>query len=427
MPKNPDLLGDTYPKNAFEPIHEMFVGKSHVLRKDFDKTGETYEVNLHTGECTCQWGHAFFWDKKREQWLPNKYCIHKIKSIAHIVRKRADEGDDLTAAYIKVVATRYNVYEVVSTFHKELRRGDVDRAWFFACILSAKRGNKGVIKYMSNVVYEETRDHDLAMRLFKIKMDPDNITSADICKMVEWFCRSRKKWEIPDRWDIFFEEMQAYKQLVKEYGKGVAGGAGAVNPDHFSDMLLAIERGYKEQDLRIFQYGVKGGLKTKVENHPAQQACRRRMFDTLTNLADIDLHYFFDDKAKRDELRYHDINVVADLVWGEDEACGSIPKMFRKTIMNRPTTKEFPLGKYLSIPLYAQDNHTWLGKSLLKRYPRQVDPGQKQTDIDLRWCGAYHGLSWRYQAHLQFKTCDVAWEKVKMHKGINAITQQLFY
>lgn len=427
MPKQPELLLLDYPKNLFKPVDPMFIGRGSVLRKSFDKTGEVYEVDLLNGECTCQWGNAYVWLSKDQKWIPNKYCTHKMKAIASIVQKQADKGNDLTSSYIKALATRYNVYEVVSTFHKELRRGDRNRAWFFACILSAKRGMFGVIKYMSNVVYEETRDHDLAEYLFKLKMDKESITSANICKAVEWFCIAPKKWEMPHRWEIFFEEMQAYKQLVKEYGTGVASGKGAASPDHFSDMLIAIERGFKERDLRVFQYGVKGGLKTTAENPRAQQAYRLRMLEVLTDLADVDRGYFFGEKAAKDELRYHDINVVADLAWGEDEACGVTTKSLRKIILNRPTIREFPLGKYPNIPLYAQDNHTWYGKSLIRRFPRQIDPGQEQTDIDFRWCGAYHGLSWRYQAFAQFKSCDVLWEQVKMHKGINRITQQLFY
>jgi len=119
------------------------------------------------------------------------------------------DADELRWTYIKALGTRYNVWEVVSAFHKELRRADFAKAWFWGNILMTKRSSKGVAKYMLNIIYEETRDHDLADSLISLA-GLKQPSPRDIHKHIAWFCRSIKKWELNHRYDVFENEMRGY-------------------------------------------------------------------------------------------------------------------------------------------------------------------------------------------------------------------------
>ena len=126
------------------------------------------------------------------------------------------DKEQIQETYVKALVTCYNVYEVVSAFHKELRRGDHAKAFFWAVLLSAKRGYHGTARYLLNIIYEETRDHKLAINLIELNAKPrDEITLHDIHKHVALFCFAVKKWELPHRVGIFKGEMLGYAWLVK--------------------------------------------------------------------------------------------------------------------------------------------------------------------------------------------------------------------
>ena len=159
----PDLLPDNT-EPVFKPLHPAFKGTARVYNavahatKNLD--GQSYEVNLTEGTCTCSRGNAFEWHNSQQRYTPYMYCSHKLRAIADIITEH-DNDPEMVWSYTKAVAMRYNKYEVVSAFHKELRNGAVEQAVFWGSMLMTSRGLKGVYKYLLNILYEELRDHTL--------------------------------------------------------------------------------------------------------------------------------------------------------------------------------------------------------------------------------------------------------------------------
>lgn len=428
-----------YPEGVYKKLHPAFKGRCRVLKPKakYSEDDPHYTVDLDKGECSCAWGHAWFFDADKKRWRENMYCVHKLRAMASIVEKH-DYDPELVQAYVRALRTRYNVYEVTSAFHKELRRGDVKEALFWGALHSAFRGLKGTMKYMLQTIYEETRDHQLARWLFNHYHDTDEITVANVCKAIELYCKSPKKWELPHRLDIFDDEMQAYHRLVEEFGKQIARG-GDVVPfemmDRFKEELAwGIQRGNQEQ----MQYGLKALQKMKPGTFKTIQALRAHVLDFAykqaktkfgkAKLKDITSFYkWIKFKAEFHEVKYHDLNAFCDLIAGEPYRAGLTPPEARKRALRRPKPPRFPLSHFPRIPLYAHDNHTWFGKGLIRRHPQQLKPQAKQKDIDLRWCGAYFGVCWRLLAYKQHGTVEVEWGDVNFPLSLHRIVSELWY
>jgi hypothetical protein len=432
-PKQPRLpLGDdSHTIPDFTPVNPLFTGRAVVLRADYVGSDDgTYKVNLTTGTCTCKWGKPFYWDPRKREWLPAKYCVHKIKAIADIVSK--NKTSELLWDYIKVVGTRYNMYETVSAFHKELRRGNLEMAWYFANVLMTFRGASGIMKYLLNIVYEETRDHELADHLLTQVEKNKKPTFTDVCRAIDWFCRAPKKWELPWRLEIFKAEMSGYQRLVDEFGKAVAKPAEIIDEVEVPKLLKALLRGVAEGDKELAQYGLKGLQKAKPV-HGDLQNHRLYLYGRLANVCktrggNVERFYEWIDRKRRitKEIGYHDLNTLVDMLCGEPYGKALTPRISKGQALRR-SALPFPLGKTYGIPLYAHDNHTILGKGLISRHPHELEPTAVQQNLDLRWCGAYFGVAWRMLAYSQHKSCNVAWGKVKWPKGLHGTVMQLWY
>lgn len=435
MAKQQELFdgGDT-PK--FEPFHFAFRGKARVLKSRFASIEDHYIVNLNTGVCSCEWGEPFLWDNEKEKFIHNKYCVHKLKAMADIVQQSRDAKSDaeLEWAYVKAVASRYNRFEVVSAFHKELRRGDLERAIFFGNLLIANRGTKGVLTYLLEIVYEETRDHELALWLLQVvKNFSDEATSknyANVCRGIAWFCKTKKKWELSHRMPIFESEMHAYNQLLKDFGVGVAGHGNYIPRENEDYLVAKLIKGIKTSDLIEAQYGLKGLQKIKIVPDKLREyrvTLAYKILDASFAAKQGDFFKYLLHKRAVTGIGYHDLNTFLDLTIGEPYDAGLLPDNERKVILRRPKVFPFPLGKYPPIPLYAHDNHTWYGKGLIRRFPAELQPGSKQKKLDLRYCGAYFGVAWRMLAYQQHQSTDVTWESVKWPRKLYNAVSQLWY
>ena len=334
---------------------------------------------------------------------------------------------------IKAIATRYNQYEVVSAFHKHLRRGDIPKSYFFACILCTTRGVKGIIKYLSNIIYEETRDHDLRDYLLELMEDTDRLTFLDMTKAISWFCETQKKWDLHEhRVKLYEHEMRGYQRLVKEFGADVAKAAGIIDSDMVPVFLKIIPKAIKSKDYDLLQYAVKGLQKAKQPKSIADIHEQRDLTADVIYKAvakpSPGLRRFYKYLQARDEISYHDLNAFADLAAGEPYGYGTLPAERQKAILRLKKPPIFPFDKFPPIPLYAKDNHVWVGKALLRKYAAQIPYGTEQTDIDLRGCGAYIGVGWRYYAAAQFGDIrKPKWHEVKIAVWLRNLTINLFY
>ena len=407
---------------TYKKLHPKITGRCLVVSK-LGSLINKYTVDLDTGVCSCQHGHPSRYTVERGP-IDNPYCTHKLKAIYNIFLNEQDPKvkDELYFAYTKAVATRYNMYEVCSAFHKELRIGSIARAWYWAQILIAMRGKAGLIRYMLNIVYEETRNHLLAEDLLKCFKQGKNVEIRDCYRLICWFCQSPKKWEL-GKWryhHFFFHEMLGgYFRLIEKYGQDVAKSDNIIeyDPTFFETLRSAF---MKDNHERI-QYCLKGLQKMQHRSVGGLQGLRKMIYNTLANVCKdmysrekgleapqeeiLKLFRFVKEKADCYEIGYHDLNMLCDALEGESLTYGLCECPFIPDNLPRMSTR------FRLIPLYAQDWHTWEGKYRLKRYAGQLVPGIPQTDIDCKWSGVYLGLAFRYLSMEQYNRV-VEWYKV---------------
>jgi len=430
----PFEIPPNYPAGSFKPEHPAF-NKFGEVHTGTDSKLTTF-VDLRIGECECKDGFAFRWDSKRDRWFDAAYCIHKMRMLSSIVSNAGDtDKEQLQRAYLRALSTRYNQWDTVSAFHKELRRGDFEQAWFWALILSTHRGVRGVFRYMLNIIYEETRDHDLALHLIATTPHSRYHNLLDMARTILWFCRSTKKWELPTRFAIFDAEMQGYSSLVKSFGKEVAGHGNIINKDNKAKLYADLSNGYADGDLVRFQRGLKGLQKLQYgDGDKDLQAHRYEMYETMYDIADTDL----DDQhpvwtvisavnARIEAnlgIGYHELNAIGDSLMGEPLNGGLSPAK-RAIILRRPQPP-IPLAHWPAIPLYSHDNHTYKGKALMRKFPEQLKVGAEQTDLDFRYCGAYFGVGFRTVAFRQHG--EIApWHTVVWPKQLFRNVEKLWY
>lgn len=431
---------DDYPMGDFKPLHPTFARSGTILTNG--RHPREIFVDLVIGECECQKGFAFARDAKvAGKWYNAPYCTHKLRLMASAMEADTESDPiELRRAYFKALASRYNRFEVVSAFHKELRRGDFEAAWFWAIILSTYRSIRGVFDYMLNIIYEETRDHDLHLHLIKVRKSSKRHTLDEMSRAVALFCAAKKKWEIPRRLSVFENEMRGYKRLADKYGWDVAKGGNIIEDAAAKDRFVALmDKAVATQDEVSFQEGLKGLQKLNfIEGSPDPNDYynyRYWLYETLYDIAEKHLpptHDVWEVIAVINErinqdlgIGYHEINCIGDCMLGESYGDGLLSPAQRTRVIKRPSAPA-PVGNWPAMPLYANDNHTYRGKALMRRCGDQLKPGAKQTDLDFRWCGAYFGVAYRMISHAQHK--EVAdWHNVKWPKWLYSIVHNMWY
>ncbi|MBP5469422.1 MAG: hypothetical protein J6Z11_09275 [Candidatus Riflebacteria bacterium] len=408
---------------TYRKLHPLITGRCTVISRIGSIRNE-YHVDLDTGVFSCARGAPSRYTYEKGP-IPNPYCSHKLKAIYNLYVREKDpvKKEELYFAYTKAVATRYNIYEVCSAFHKELRIGSIARAWYWAQILIAMRGKSGLVRYMLNIVYEETRNHLLAEDLFYcFKMGKD-VPIKDCYRLICWFCQSPKKWEL-GKWryhHFFFHEMLGgYFRLMDDFGNDVVKAADII--PYNSTFLPELRNAFMKDNHEKIQYYLKGLQKMQHKKFGGLQGLRKTIYEALANVCKEmysrntgltsdytkmnGLFNFIKEKSEVYEIGYHDLNMLCDALEGEDLNYGEC-----KCPMIPDVLPKMSPGKMRLIPLYAHDNHTWEGKYRLKKYAGQLVPGVPQTDIDYRYCGAYLGLAFRYLSMEQHRRI-ADWYKV---------------
>lgn len=417
------------PEPKYKTPDPRIRGRAKVYA-DLSKTAEGddfYIVDLGRWTCECSNGSPYYWFEDKQKWLIRRACNHKIRALADLVQAH-EAPEDLFKIYLKFLSQRYNAFEVVSAFHKELRRGDFEKAYFWGMVLTAHRGLRGVMRYMLGIIYEETRDHGLADWLLEQTLHEPTYKSA--ARGIAWFCLAPKKWYLPHRVNIFFDEMWGYNELCDRFSNDVARGGDIIPYMEYRDELIPAMR---EGAGPRFQFGVKG--LQKCEGVDIQEL-RWWMAQELTNVGVTGGHvngiearmgYIVKKRSITQHIGYHDINMLADLVGHREPLeAGLTSQADVRRVLRRPKIPSFPFGKAPRIPLYAQDNHTWAGKAKIKKYPTQILPEAEQTDLDLRWCGAYYGVAYRTVSVIQHGTV-AEWHRVVWPTWLHEVVSRLWY
>ncbi len=428
-----EKLPSNTPQPAYKPMHPGFTGRFQITKAADHQAkrlgGDCYTVDLGAGTCNCKNGQAWAWHIKNEYWVRSQTCSHKIRAMADLLEK-AGRPSDMQAAYAKEVGSRYNMYEVVSAFHKELRIGHVERAVFWGTMLANFRGSKGVIKYMLNILYEETRDHTMGNWLLDTLITGTKENEyTDMCRGIAIFCQSKKKWELPSHFDFLMAEMRGYERLVKEFGRDVAKGGNIIADKAKPGLLVALKTGLAKDNKDLTQYGLKGLQKLKtgdIDSHRAWLINTLEIPMAARKHAPLLRDYIGKRAVNKYGVGYHELNAYIDLLCGEPYAAGNTAPAALKAILAAPPPP-LRLGAAPAIPIYAHDNHTWAGKALLRRFPAEWQPGAVQEHYDLRLCGAYMGVNWRHLAFKQFKRIDCNWSDVVWPKWLHETVSNLWY
>lgn len=439
---------DSYPEaGAYEPPHPAFTKRAEVASQSDPRI--FYDVDLAEGTCTCRSGKAYRWDDKRG-WVKNNWCAHKMRAAATIIEGLSGaERYNAQAVYNRLLGERYIVWESVSAFHKELRRGDFEAAQYWALSVAAHRGLAGVVKYMTNILFEESRDLALYSHLLHLMEKGRLVEYREVMNAVKYFALAPKKWMLEGRLQIFVNEMSGYSRLAKKYGYAVAKGKDIIEPTAFEILKTELVEGFQTADPVRTQTGVKGLFKSQfVRGHDALKVT---IFNLLTdclngegpfakkgNKFKIDHAYatkvhalVYRRFSTFREIGYHELNALADALTGEHYPTGThtLPLPRQRAIRVSPVAYVPPPGRILQIPLYALDNHNYRGKALMARWgAAELQPGADQEHLDFRTCGAYMGVAWRYLAWNQFGRIDVPWGAVKWYPSwLWKHTMEMFY
>jgi|GEM_PF-2442494 len=264
----------------------------------------------------------------------------------------------------------YDWLEMVSAFHKELRRGDVEAVKYWAGFLGKKAES-----YLISVVLEETSNFNL------LEYCQDfNVSLTDkICA----FCGTRKKWEQKSAKSYYtrlrqIDQVERNQEIIK-------------TPTPPDDMW----RAWKEKDfVALSECLVKYKVSTKK--------VRNLLYDSLTfgqyslpvgswgfheRISLLRLHCFHD---RRDDEDF-------DVMFAEDQEVN---------------WNERP------IPKYALDKHTKRGAKLFYDNLKSVRPNTPMPEkLDLRYSGVAPYIWWRVLAYDQHGTIDVPWEDVEYPKN----------
>lgn len=234
--------------------------------------------------------------------------------------------------------------------------------------------------------------------------------------------------------------MHGYRLLAKAYSPDVAKGGNIIPADQKPKLVKFVKQGANSGDMVMFQRGLKGlqKLQFKPGGMPSPTDYNDYRYEIYELLYDIaEKQWSADDDrwgviayvnarmAADLGIGYHELNAIGDAITGEPYGDGLLSPLKRDIAVKRPPAP-VPLGRWPAIPLYASDNHTWAGKALLRRFPEQLKPGAKQTDLDFRYCGAYFGVAYRMiSQHQHGRVAD--WHETTWPEDIYNITQTLWY
>ena len=324
-------------------------------------SGKTYEVDLTAGTCTCS--------------AQDQPCFHVLK-----------------ARDIHTEGCRRSRFEIVSALHKEMRRGDVEAALYWADILS-RYSESYVENYARRIVGEETRNWVLFGKAL-------SHGATGYRELVAAVASSRKKWEHRNGRRLFEEQMRSYNRDTYE-GRtwpevviAMASAIGASDVPRLYDAWAALDEKNEPDAIEAMDHVL------------VAETARR--FPIVTGQAEIVEAYRGHVNLDAWEIRLTLVEMIAG-AW--DVSMNEFP--------HGPTrVSEIADGRVIRrFPPYVYDRHVRQGAWRIAEYRNDIAPMKRLPEgIDLRWSGQIEGVAWRYAAFAQFGDGyrDRAWEDVEM-------------
>lgn len=333
----------------------------------------------------------------------------------------------------------YDRYEVISAFHKELRRGDTEKAYYWGTVLADGGSKKYPLQYMFKVATEETHSPELKAFLADFLANHRKVTNEEFCRAVHGFCSyPHKKFavEISDvvwRKDSYYwlhttkdsekkiRRFEPEKSRVDFWtsNKNLLGESKldreARPPYKAYEVWALIEQFIEEKDLNRLLY-MNSFLDNEVKNIKALRYLAR---DDDRALMLIDK---LDQPNVKSQMWFFDTETIFLLLMGYGD---QIPEIEIDTgddetiegIVNR-VSKLYLSGEEVEIPLYARDPHTRVGKQLWFKYRKFLRSGEPCEHLDMRYSGYWIGVAWRYYAYKQHGSVLVPWEAVEIPKDV---------
>jgi hypothetical protein len=284
-------------------------------------------VDVETGTCNCG----------------QRKCIH-LDIATDVVRERGRRWRWL----------------ILSSFHKELRRGDMVAARHWACWMAHCDGKDAPLEYMRKIWSEETADLDLAVWL--------HADDATVGGGVARFCAATKVWELQEWWTCF----ETWQERRKGVGHESLGGLADLlaRPAPGADGLLI--EGLRADALKEL---VGAGRLTLAQAEVFRTRYQSRRFEN----EDFVLAQLLSAQLTAPSRRFTaDVDVQVDGSWTDGSTL-------------------------LLPPPYAYDYHSYFGKARMRSWLER-NPGVgfgfgvDTSPVDLRWAGGLVPLFWRVQA-----------------------------
>jgi hypothetical protein len=336
-----------------------------IIKVQSSDESKFYDIDLEKQTCVC------------EGFKAKKFCTHLHRS------------NDIYKLHGKT--ERWNI---MSQYHKEIRRCDLERGLMWARAFARISGSAQASGYCKNILFEETRNLDLYE-----KYKTNSISEKE---QIHGMILSRKKWEL-------------------DYMK-----------DHFLDWNKGFLTYYRNRDKWSAEYMVE----------------RMQSYQTPAEAYEI-LFFVSENKEADHNMLMVQGSTVEELFWVkmETKAIQENNERLKKYLSLKPTSyygrmvalelgigywdeqaneygNDFnPEKNYLpSSREYAFDCHGIIGQSRLTKNWKEVDRASftKSSKIDLRWSGMLFGIYWRFECYKQHGMLtdsngkDIPWDDVKL-------------
>lgn len=290
-------------------------------------------------------------------------------------------------------------WEFASAMHKEIRRGDVAAAVYWADLL-ARVSPSYVEFYAKQITGEETRNLHLMRATFR------GNTAWTYRDWVAAIAGSRKRWEGADQRQLFAWQMRGYAGFDADDGIKDQRTSRQI----LSDGLVAEDRAAVFLALNWFYSDEVTSKKPAAEVwSPFIELMAPRASATLGGLDFADLAREFSRVTRRDA---YEIRVM--MIEGAFGAWSEFMNEYPHAADIAPVVSDG--SRLIAVPEYAYDEHVAAGRRRVAALFSRLRPGEQSPEnLDLRWSGGMLGLAWRYAAYAQFgaEYCSQPWEAVE--------------
>ena len=263
------------------------------------------------------------------------------------------------------------VFESTSAMHKEIRRGDVEKALRWGFWVDRNRGTGKLRQYLRNICFEETRNEALHVALRK---------ERNWVSMIRLLCGSTKRWQIPSRFGADWRILDSYWRMKKskKFEDVLEAAKTCTDLDWLYDMVNFVQ---------VFRrdYGLQKGVALALADRTGVAGIAATNYNGMTFMVEK-IAGILDESATR----------IQPLNASVEDSFGLVIPPFED---------------------YVFDAHTRQGRARIGKVLSKIGPNQPQPDgIDLRWSGNQVGVVWRALASKQNDHQSIqntAWESVQ--------------